>query len=227
MKSLCKGLIVPVLVAFLMTTTQVWAATIFSGSLLSTQGELISDWKTPSGEPSATSLAWRVSFLDQEQLWQYDYAFTGTKPDISHGIIEVSETFSGKSLSDGGNIAAGTTSFESGDPKIYNDSAQGSSNPSIPGDLFGIKFEDTANWTIVTDRAPMWGDFYANGASTGYTYNSGFGMDTTAAIASGNAENNGHAWALVPDTQVVPIPGAIWLFGIGVLGLLRIKDKKN
>ena len=227
MKFLPKRFLIFLLTLLMMTATSVWAATIFNGSLLSTQGELISDWKTPSGEPSATSLSWRVSFLDSEQLWQYDYTFTGSKPDISHGIIEVSENFSGLRISEGGNIAQGTSPFESGDPKIYNDNAQGGSNPSIPGDLFGIKFENQASWTIVTNKTPMWGDFYANGASTGYAYNSGFSMDTLAEIGNGNAGADGYAWALVPDTtQVVPIPGALWLFGAGLFGFFRIRNKQ-
>ena len=214
------------LVAFLMTASSVWAATTFSGSLLSSQGELISDWKTPNGVASDVSLSWIVSYVDQEQLWEYAYTFVGSKPDISHGIIEVSDTFSGKPISEGGNIAPRTSTFESGDPTIYNGINQGNSNPSIPGDIFGIKFEDQTSWTILTDRTPMWGDFYANGGSTGYAYNSGFGVDTTAAIGNGNAYTNGKAWALVPDTNAVPLPGAIWLLGIGMLGLFNIKSKK-
>ena len=226
MKSLHNCCIIPMLTLLLLVATSTWAATMYTGSLMSTQGELVSEWKTPNGPVSDVSLSWEVAYLDQQQLWSYTYLFSGGAPDISHGIIEVSENFSGLMINEGGNIDPGTSPFESGDPKIYNDSAQGNSNPNIPGDLFGIKFEDQASWTIITDRAPMWGDFYANGARTGYAYNSGFGMNTTASVGNGNAKTNSQAWALVPDTQVVPIPGAAWLLGIAVLGLFKMKNNK-
>ena len=203
------------------------ASTMYSGHLLSTQGELVSDWRTPNGSPSPTSLSWVVTYDDQSQLWEYAYTFTGNRPDISHGIIEVSTDFSGDPISQGGNIGQGTSSFEAGDPTTYNAQNQGGSNPGIPGDLFGLKFNSQSSWSIVTDKSPMWGDFYAKGASTGYSYNSGFGMDTAAAIGNGNAGTNDYAWALVPDTttQATPVPATIWLLGAGIIGIVGVKRR--
>jgi hypothetical protein len=203
----------------------VGASTMYSGQLLSTMGELVSDWKTPNGSPSPTTLSWTVSFDDQIQLWEYAYTFTGTKPDISHAILEVSSSFSGCPIHQGGNLGPGSSSFADCSPTIYNGHAQGHSNPGIPGDIYGLKFENQSSLTIVTDKSPMWGDFYAKGARTGYAYNSGFGMDTSSAIGNGNAGQDEYAWVLVPDTntQVTPLPAGIWLLGAGCVGLFGIK----
>ncbi|WP_462325166.1 VPLPA-CTERM sorting domain-containing protein [Desulfoplanes sp.] len=203
------------------------ASTMYSGQLLSTEQELVSDWKTPNGPPSPTGVSWVVTYDGQNQLWEYAYTFTGNKPDISHAILEVSSGFSGDPIPLGGNIGQGTSDFVAGNPSTYNAQDQGASNPGIPGDVYGLKFEDQPTWSIVTDRAPMWGDFYAKGARTGYSFNSGFGKDTTAVIGNGNAKTGNHAWALVPDTatHVVPIPAGIWLLGTGLLCLFGRKRR--
>ena len=80
----------------------------------------------------------------------------------------------------------------------------------------------------------MWGDFYAVDGKNDpipYAYNTGFGFDTSALIADGNAfdSTNGRAWLLVPDTESgggggggdpIPEPSTVILLGSGLLGLL-------
>jgi hypothetical protein len=80
--------------------------------------------------------------------------------------------------------------------------------------MYGIKFEGIegdAPWTLtlLTDKAPMEGDFYAKGGEDSFAYNSGFGDREGAKI-------------LVPDTvtQRVPEAGALLLFGSGLFGLV-------
>jgi hypothetical protein len=162
---------------------------------------------------SYTALSWIVSFDSSSNYWTYRYTFTTDgKPGISHVITEVSATF------DKDNIEEGTTErYELGTYTPYNPS-----NPGIPGYLYGLKFEVPAgnsgrnfSWTIVTDRAPMWGDFYAKGGSNGYVYNTEFGNTNDAPI--GNNKNL-FGWVLVPDTvSTVPEPETLILIGIGIL----------
>ena len=69
-----------------------------------------------------------------------------------------------------------------------------------------------------SDRAPVWGDFYAkNGTDTEgtdiYLYNSGFSIaDPLVPAASGSEQNH----LLVPDTVAVPAPGAVFLGSVGL-----------
>src|SRR5690606_15532951 len=98
--------------------------------------------------------------------------------------------------------------------------AQGSSNPSIPGDIFGVKFDfgsGTSVYTLVTLRVPVWGDFYLKGGRDANTsnpppdadflsaWNTGFGTDPTLHTQD---FNNWIATPATATTVVVPSPAA-------------------
>jgi hypothetical protein len=171
---------------------------------------------------SSATLSWSV--YDSGGLWYYEYTFTpGAEPGLSHFIIEVSQNFTDDNNL-GGNF---------GSPDTYNATDQGSSNPGIPGNLWGIKQEDNlGSLTITSDRAPMWGDVYAKGGSDQYAYNVMFGYDPNPQFDYSTALSSlgANDWALVPDTTTsVPEPATMLLFGTGIfcLGVFGRKRFKN
>ena len=196
-------------------------------------------WATGTTTPSNAKLSWIVDDTSNVGFWTYEYTFTVARKGISHVIIEVSGPKDDPNAFSVNNIKAGTTSPYSLD--TYNSSFPGNSNPGLPGNLYGIKWNtddvlgqgDWLNftWTLVTDRTPMWGDFYAKDGTDNqgqidvYAYNVKFGQSTDASIGDGNAGG----WALLPDTTVIPEPATMLLFGSGLIGLagfVRRKFKK-
>ena len=208
-------------VMFLLSiATGAWA-TSYTGSILSDATLIATDgWAGGGG-----TLSWTVDNTTNPGYWTYNYTFTVAQKGISHVIIEVSENF-GKN-----DIISASSGIDPDAPKTYfppSPSHPGEDNPGMPGDLYGIKWNTPASlanlsfqWTIVTDRAPMWGDFYAKdgkdnqGQIDVYAYNINFGQSTNASIGDGNAGG----WALVPDTTVIPEPATMLLLGSGLIGL--------
>jgi hypothetical protein len=206
--------------------TGAWAIS-YTGSITESDGLFGTDgW-------SNALLNWAVDDVTNTGSWTYDYTFTVVRKGISHVITEVSDNFTADNIMDGT-----TAGWEL---QTYN--GQGGSNPGIPGELYGLKWGTpetdngdvlTYSWTIVTDRAPMWGDFYAKdgtdvqGTIDVYAYNTGFGIDTAAGVGNGNAyeESTGYGWVLVPDTTTqVPEPITLLLLGLGLVGLAGIRKR--
>lgn len=202
------------------------AAMVYSGSVSSGDGLTVaSGW-------SDVTLSWTVDDETHPGYWTYAYTFSCTNKSISHVIFEVSESFTRDNLIDvyASNVINGTSysiTYDPDAPKWYESSGTSGDNPGMPdvdleeggeGDLFGIKWNSSGSGatqftiTIVSDRAPMWGDFYAKNGGKTYAYNTGFGTETSAPIGSGNAGG----WVLVPNT-VVPIPASLYLLSSGLL----------
>jgi len=192
--------------------------TIYSGALTFAGGGItgIADnpWLT-----DGTTFSWTVvDNSDGTYTYGYQLQVPCASKEISHLTIEVSPTFTSANIL---SFLAGTPDCEQ--PGTYPTSG----DPEMPDSMKGIKFTDgygsnNYDWIVAftSDRAPMWGDFYAKDGRTGddrvAIWNAGFtcpDSDPTAAAGPGSIDNH----ILVPDTQTgtIPAPGALILSSLG------------
>ncbi len=191
-------------------------AMVMSGSIDSSDGGGMT--ATAAWDDGGATLSWSVVQLESG-LWQYDYDFNVDSKELSHIDFQVSGNFTEA------NIFAGTT--EGWVLGLWGD--EGGSSPGIPGSIYGLKFDDgdlLNSFTIVSDRAPMWGDFYAKDGKDGgtwvYAFNTNFGVavDPYQHYAAGKI--------LVPNTHTnVPEPASLALLGGGLLGMVALRRRKT
>ncbi len=206
------------------------AGPTYSGSLTSSGGGIAgtagNPWLTGN-----TTFSWAV-FENSNGTYTYGYRLQvpyGSK-EISHLTIEVSPTFEAENIL---RVLAG--SLDGDQPGDYPTSG----DPGMPADMRGIKFDDgwgysDYDWSVwfISDRAPVWGDFYAkDGKYDGdkvAIWNAGFtgpvDSDPLGPPSNGSLYNH----ILVPDTgtsSTVPAPGALLLAasGAGLISWLRTR----
>jgi hypothetical protein len=181
-------------------------ATAYSGALSSNDLGILGtgNWI----EVGPTTLKWDVT-ENPDHTWHYSYTFTHPEGTTSHFIIETSDNFTAGDISGAsGNI---------GEIDIGMHTAGEGGNPTMPEDVYGIKFGAAGLSTHIefdSTRLPMWGDFYAkDGQAGGYGLNSAWNAGFTAPdsdpelpVQDGSIENH----ILVPDTHYSPVESASW-----------------
>ena len=193
--------------------------TLYSGMLTSAESQIIGIAGNPwlTGD---TTFAWTVTG-NTNGTYTYDYRLTvpDASKQISHLIFEVSPTFTSANIL---SVLAGT--LDGSQPDSY----PKRSDAGMPSAMRGIKFSNggagstSYDWIVsfVSDRAPVWGDFYAvDGKTFGYktaVWNAGFTAPDTDPIAAAQSGSIGNH-ILVPDTQTstIPAPGALLLSSLG------------
>ena len=187
-------------------------------------------------------IEWDISQV-ADGSWNYIYMFDVTdSPDqiknISHFILEVTDDDSDFNIYDG-------TSTPIEGPQEWDVNTPGNSNPLMPNSFYGVKFDfgsdpdGTVTYVFNTDRAPVYGLFYAkDGANK---------VDTVSydVVAWSNALNSSdyktsdfltvdgvktllttNDFIIRPDGVPVPEPSTILLLGTSLLGMIGFSRKR-
>lgn len=206
-------------------------ADLSSGSLTSMNGGVTAANKW--AEEPFFKITWNITDNHNGTL-HYVYTLSADNGDpltksVSHMLLQVSDNFT---LAD---LIEPSIDPASGDPRTYQPGAMGNSNPQLPGNIFGLKFDGSGS-TLLTlsfdsDRAAMWGNFYAKGGANGEVPTA-WNKDFMVSVAdpynfSGafDAQGNALCKIAVPDTKtpVAPAPAAmaLGLLGLGLVGWVK------
>jgi hypothetical protein len=154
--------------ALALSATPAWALPIWGSSGL---GELTGSrnsgtdggvYATKSWANGGFNISWDISFDDDTDLWTYQYHVTVPRKEVSHWLLEVTQ--------DSDSVLIDGSSSEAVAPTTYTSTSNGNSNPLLPNPIYGVKFDygdlDEV-YTLVTDRAPVYGVFYAKDGKDG------------------------------------------------------------
>jgi len=189
-----KRLIFAVVCAGVLAASQAYAGSIYlapgdySGSRSTGGGGLIANGNQDGG---GFVFEWAIDFgTTNADMWTYKYTIkreSGSLVPISHLNLETSLDFNGASII----------------PNENSNLPGASGNKGQPVDIFGLKFEfESSMYTLVTDRAPVWGDVFGKKGQGGF-YNVGIGTDPTAQTTDFTN------WVATPNSVKTPPPGTV------------------
>ena len=194
----------------------------------SSQGGLSGYWAASS----TFTINWDITCDPGTSLWSYAYNLSSSEKAISHFILELTDSASASDIIDP-RVNGQSVSFDG--PTAW---SGGNSNPSMPADIYGIKFDcggNSVTYSFETLRDPVWGNFYAkDGNDTAdphnpldvYAFNNALGITGFASdkkIDFIARPNGGGCPPVVPE----PISAILFVSGGITMTALRLKKSRK
>ena len=180
---------------------------------------------------SAFTISWVIT--ESAGVFTYNYTFASASPELSHWILQVSESIDEDNLDEliqnrnFGNAYEGPQDWD-----------LSTSNPGFVGEFYGIKIDQGVNptfgdtYTFTSVRVPIWGSFYAKGGNDDFAQNTGSVINPLGDGTPPGGTTDFTNWIPTPDsdtttTTLVPTPGAAagGIVGLLLMGLVRPRRK--
>lgn len=174
--------------------------------------------------PYSFSISWDISYDLDALLWHYEYNLLVSTKDVSHFILEVTDSAQHDDI---------TNIFISGNPATI-ESPQTwtkAGNQTLPNSFYGIKFDEggsSVSYSFDSTLDPVWGNFYAKGGidkgNLINAYNNALYMnnfDSNDKLDFIVRPNGGHSPPVVPE----PASALLFLSGAPVFIYRRYVKK--
>ena len=220
MVSLFLFLFVFILSAQTVSASPVWNTSV-DESLYSGQRDTSNGVNATNDWANNFSIKWEINQDSATKNYTYSYTLDTTDPGISHFIVEVTKDINEFWYED-----ANWSKTELDD---WSGSQPG--NPNLPQEFYGLKFDEmegTQDVTVsfTTDRAPVWGVFYAKGGSSSGSGKFGTAWSSALDLDDYKTGEDTSLYIARPDSAPIPEPASILLFGTGLLGLAGLGRKR-